>query len=245
MASSSPVHPKVLAVIPARGGSKGIPFKNIADLCGKPLIAYTIEQALNSSLLTDVIVSTDSEEIADIALAFGASCPFIRPTELSLDSTLTVDVVSHCLSEMERQFGLFYDIVITLQPTTPFRNTTYIDEAVRILINHLDYDSVVSVVDVGSFHPFRMYRLGPQNKLHRLMDYSVNEMAPRQELESIYIRSGDIYACQSHLLRENPRLIGDNPWGLVVDSEKSINIDDQLDLDLARLIMKKNSKAAQ
>jgi CMP-N,N'-diacetyllegionaminic acid synthase len=224
----------VLGVIPARGGSKSIPKKNVVDLCGKPLIAYTIEAALGAKLIDCCIVSTDCEEIASVAKACGAEVPFIRPAVLSSDNAGSLGVVLHALECMEHQNNTVYDAVVMLQPTTPFRKATLIDEALRRLAtSHLD--SVVSLVDVGANHPYRMYSLDQKNELISFVEGVVDPMMARQKLPAVYIRSGDIYATRRRCLVEQKSLIGRHSGGLVIDPEYAVNIDEPIDLEMARL----------
>lgn len=225
---------RALGVIPARGGSKSIYKKNIADLGGKPLIAYTIESAKSSCLFDDVVVSTDCEEIASVAKGCGASVPFIRPKELSTDTADSLGVVRHALEFMESDRSITYDAVVLLQPTTPFRLPAWIDDALQRLANS-DLDSVVSIVDVGANHPYRMYVIDENEHLVPFVDGVEDPMMPRQQLPPVYIRSGDIYATRRSCLVEQRSLIGRNSGGLVIEPEYAVNIDEPLDLELARL----------
>jgi CMP-N,N'-diacetyllegionaminic acid synthase len=234
---SFPIDLRALGVIPARGGSKSVPKKNVVDLCGKPLIAYTIEAARNSELLDDFIVSTDCDEIASVARAFGADTPFIRPNELSTDHADSLGVVLHALEFMENQNKTRYDAVVMLQPTTPFRRAIWIDEALRRLAEN-DLDSVVSVVEVGPSHPYRMYYLEQHDRLVPFVGGVIEPMMARQRLPSVYIRSGDIYATRRSCLIEQKSLIGSHSSGLVIDAEYAVNIDEPIDLEIARLKMR-------
>lgn len=227
----------VLAVIPARGGSKAIPDKNIVDLCGKPLIAYSIEAALGSKLITDHVFSTDSEKIASFARTFGANIPFMRPEELAKDDTSSVDVVIHALNQMEKINKKQYEVIIVLQPTNPMRGADMIDNA----LNHFsqsDFDSIISVVDVGANHPYRMYNINDKSGLVPFLADVLDPTMPRQQLPSVYIRSGDIYAVRRSCLVEQQSLIGKNPQAFLIKPEETINIDTNEDLMLARLRMK-------
>jgi CMP-N,N'-diacetyllegionaminic acid synthase len=159
---------RVLGVIPARGGSKGIRKKNIVDICGKPLIAYSIDAASRSQTLSTFIVSTDSDEIADVAIRYGALAPFRRPSGISNDIASSFDVIMHALAFMEAESNVIYDAVMLLQPTTPMLTAATIDAAILQLSN-CDCDSVVSVVDVGANHPYRMYELDDKNTLVGLL----------------------------------------------------------------------------
>ena len=229
---------KVLGVIPARGGSKSIINKNIADLNRKPLIEYTIQHAKKSLLLDNFIVSTDSVIIANIAKKSGALVPFIRPKELSNDKAESIDVVIHALNFMENKKSIKYNYVVLLQPTNPFRSSSMIDKAIK-LIQKSKFDSVVSVVDVGPTHPHRMYKMNKKNKIIPFVKNLKNPMMPRQNLPSVYIRSGDIYVTTRECLLNKKSLIGDSSYGLVVRPDSTVNIDEPIDLELAQLKIKK------
>ena len=146
---------KILGVIPARGGSKGVPNKNIRYLAGKPLIGFTIDETLKSGV-DEVIVSTDSLMIAQIAQQFGARVPFIRPLEISGDNAKSIDVALYALKEMEYIDSCLFDAIIVLQPTTPFRSSDDIRASINLLKDNPDADSVISVVNVEAHHPNRM-----------------------------------------------------------------------------------------
>lgn len=225
---------RTLGVIPARGGSKSIPKKNIVDLGGKPLIAYAIEEANNAEWLDCIIVSTDCNEIAAVAKSCGANVPFVRPDALSTDDADSLGVVLHSLEFMEHQNNTFYDAVVLLQPTTPFRKASWIDEALKRLVA-TDLDSVVSVVDVGASHPYRMYQIDQNNHLVPFVEGIDDPMMPRQKLPPVYIRSGDIYAIKRSCLVEQKSLIGRLSGALVINPEYAINIDEPIDLEMARL----------
>jgi len=227
--------PKILGVIPARGGSKGIPNKNLYNLNGKPLISYTIESAKQSKYLTRFIVSTDSEEIAQVAKQYSANVPFIRPAELATDKALSVDVMKHAISEMEHRDGHKYDFLVMLQPTTPLRLVGLIDKVIEKLID-TGCDTVITMVDVEAYHPARMYLI-ENDKLSPIMDERI-PMKPRQELPSVYIRSGDVYACKRNIIFENNSLIGDDCRPYIIPSETAINIDTIKDVILAEYYLK-------
>ena len=139
---------KILAVIPARGGSKSVPRKNIAIVAGRPLLAYTVTEALKVGAITDLVVSTDDPEIAALGRSLGALVPFLRPTSLATDQAQSAPVLRHSLLEMEALRGDRYDAVMLLQPTSPLRQARHIEQAIEMLTNN-DVDSVVSVVGVG------------------------------------------------------------------------------------------------
>ena len=237
MKQNQSINFRTLGVIPARGGSKSIPKKNIVDVCGKPLIAHSITAAQQSKLLSYFIVSTDSEEIAMVAESYGADVPFIRPSELATDSADTFGVVLHALDFMENKLKTHFDAVILLQPTTPLRESAWIDDAIKRL-QESDLDSIVSVVDVGANHPYRMYRINQNEELEPFIEGVADPMMPRQKLPQVYIRSGDIYATRRSCLLEKKSLIGSRSGGFRIDSAQAVNIDEPNDLELARLKMR-------
>lgn len=223
---------KILAVIPARGGSKGIPNKNIADVGGSPLIKYTIDAAIKSTMLTHCVVSTDSDKISDVAKSLGALVPFIRPEHLSNDTALSLPVMQHAVEFMESKQGYQYDLVIMLQPTTPLRQTSDIDNAIKLLFD-TNADSVVSVVEVDGYHPLRMKRV-VDGRLINYIDQGHEDMRPRQELPPVYIRNGAIYATIRDVLMDKDSFTGSDIRSYIMPLERSINIDTQLDLQLAK-----------
>jgi CMP-N,N'-diacetyllegionaminic acid synthase len=223
---------KILAVIPARGGSKGIQNKNIVDIGGHPLIKYTIDAAQKSKMLSDFIVSTDSAEITKVAKANGAMVPFKRPKRLSDDQALSLPVMQHAIGFMEENRGYLYDYVIMLQPTTPLRQTEDIDNAINLLID-TDADSVLSVVDVQGYHPLRMKRI-VDGRLINYIDQGYENMKPRQKLPHVYIRNGAIYATRRNTLMIENTFTGDDTRAYIMSSERSVNIDTPQDLLLAK-----------
>jgi len=155
----------VLAVIPARGGSKGIKFKNLQDVGGKPLIAHTIEASISSRLISRTIVSTDDPQIAEVAKEYGASVPFMRPSMYATDTAKSIDVAIHALSECASIYNENYDLFVLLQPTSPFRTATHIDEALMLLSNDPNADSLISVKEVSNdCNPHYIYSLDEGNR---------------------------------------------------------------------------------
>ena len=223
---------KILAIIPARGGSKGIPNKNIIDIGGNPLIKYTIDSALGSKNLTHCVVSTDSDEIADVVKSCGALAPFKRPKHLSDDKALSLPVMQHAVEYMEAKQGYQYDLVVMLQPTTPLRQTKDIDSAINLLID-TNADSVISVVEVEGHHPLRMKRI-IDGRLVNYIDQGKEDMRPRQDLPPVYIRNGAIYATKRDILMEKDSFVGADSRAYVMPSERSVNIDTFRDLLLAQ-----------
>jgi CMP-N-acetylneuraminic acid synthetase len=234
---------RVLGVIPARAGSKSVPRKNIAPLIGKPLICYTIEAALASMALTDVVVSTDDDAIADVSRGAGALVPFVRPAELATDSAESIGVILHALDRMESLNSVVYDAVMMLQPTSPLRRAEQIAQAVGMLEKAGDADGVVSIVDVEGWHPFRMKRL-VGDRVVNFIDQGFEDMRPRQALPKVYIRSGSIYLIRRGSLLRHKMLVGPNTLGLVIDDHSAINIDNRLDFAMAEVLLRETQKAA-
>ncbi len=227
---------RVLAVIPARGGSKGVPRKNIIPLCGKPLLAYTIGPALEAQCLTNVMVSTEDEEIAAVARGLGAEVPFMRPAALATDQAKSLPVVQHAVRTMEARAGQPYDVIVLLQPTTPLRTAADIDAGVEKLLK-TGGDSVVSVAEVGGHHPFRMKRVLADGRLINYIDQGFEDMRPRQVLPPVYLRSGDLYIACRHVVMEQDSMVGENCYAYVIPPERAVNIDTRFDLMLAEYLI--------
>jgi CMP-N-acetylneuraminic acid synthetase len=225
-----------LGVIPARGGSKSVPRKNIALVHGKPLIAYTIEAAQRSRLLTHFLVSSDDVEIIAVARQYGAPAPFVRPAELATDTAPSLPVVQHAVGEMERLHGITYDYVVLLQPTTPLRLPGDIDAALEKLAA-TGADSVISVCDVGAYHPARMRQI-IDDRLVELPIREPKEMARRQDLPPIYIRNGAIYAVKRDVVMLGNTMSGVDCRAYIMPEERSVNVDSKLDLLLAEILLR-------
>lgn len=219
---------KVLAMIPARGGSKGIKNKNILDIQGKPLIAYTIEAAKDSSFVDRIFVSTDSEKIKEISEQYGAAVPFLRPAELAQDKTPTLDVVLHDIKKLEA-IGEIYDILILLQPTSPLRTADNIDEALEIfLANECRPLAAVSKV---SDHPILIRTISGGGSLEKLLPES--STVRRQDMPAYYRVNGSIYI---YLIDEinNGTSFNDSPVPYIMGQEQSVDIDDESDVAMAQ-----------
>ncbi len=215
------VERKILAVITARGGSKGIPGKNIKMLGDKPLIAYSIDAAKKSKLITHTIVSTDDKEIAEVAKKYGGEVPFVRPAELAGDTVKHVPVMQHAIEFMEKKLGVTFGFVVILQPTSPFRLPEDIDKTLERLIES-KADSAVSLVDVGNDHPVKAKKLIDG----KVLPYCIPETegVRRQDLEQAYRRSGAVYAMRRDLIMGGG-LYGEYIVGHVVPADRSIDID--------------------
>jgi len=225
----------ILAVIPARGGSKSVPRKNIAPIAGRPLIAYTIDAALKVPALTDLVVSTDDEEIAQVARGLGAQVPFLRPAALATDQAQSAPVLKHALLAMEQARGVRYDAVLMLQPTTPLRRAAHIEEAIR-LFDSEPCDTVVSVVSVGGHHPFRMKRM-VGSTLINYIDQGFEDMRPRQVLPPVYIRNGAVYLTRRSVVAEHDAIVGPRCLGFEMSDADSVNIDTRLDFLMAQILI--------
>lgn len=228
--------PNVLAVIPARGGSKGVPRKNIRPVCGRPLIAYTIEQAVAAQhLFYRIIVSTDDEEIAEVARAHGAEVPFLRPAHLARDESPVIPMLQHAVEFVERQDGRRMDWICLLQPTEPFRSLADLEQCLALAYAG-GCDSVISVVRVFATHPVLMKRI----EADRLVPFCLEERegTRRQEYEPpAYMRNGSVYLTRRDVLMGQGSIWGKTIRPYVMPLERSVSIDTELDLKLAEILM--------
>lgn len=229
---------RCIAVIPARGGSKSLPRKNILPLEGKPLIAHTILAARAANSIQRTIVSTESDEIAEIARQYGAEIPFLRPLELAQDETPTLPVLTNVLAQLEAAEGSKPEIVVVLQPTSPLRRAADIDAAVSLL-EQTQADSVISLC-AAEHHPALMKRLEGGRVIPFLQD--APEYARRQDLPPVYRPNGAIYVIRRHVLDEN-HIFGRDTRALLMDAESSVDIDSPLDLKVAALILQERQNA--
>ena len=228
--------PNILAVIPARGGSKGVVRKNIRPICGKPLIAYTIETALAARhLLHRTIVSTDDPEIAAVAREHGADVPFLRPAELAGDKMPMLPVLQHAVSFIETQDDIKLDWVLLLQPTAPLRALDDIEASLNVAYRN-NCDSVISVVQVFAEHPILMKRIED----NQLLPYCVEEKegTRRQDYRPpAYMRNGAIYLTRRDVLMEKGSIWGQVICPYVMPAERSVSIDSELELKLVELLV--------
>lgn len=228
---------KILTIIPARGGSKGIPGKNIIDVNGQPLIAYTILpalQVLEMGLVDKVIVSTDSTEIADVARKFGAEVPFLRPEEISGDKAKSVEFIQHALDFFRGQ-GISYDAVLLLQPTSPMRTVEDLEKAIQLYVNSKN-DSLISAYEEEYINDLVIYKLDDDGKTSSPLSPMHNKGVRRQDHGSTYVRNGCIYISSSELIQKG-LVIGDKPLMYVMDKNKSVNVDTIEDLELLRKLL--------
>ena len=226
---------RVLGVIPARAGSKGAPRKNLRPVAGQPLIAYAIEAALASRLLTAFVTTTEDEEIAAVARQCGSSV-VRRPRELAQDETPVVPVLLHALEQAEQEAGAPYDAVILLQPTAPLRSGGDIDAVIGMFAEDPHVESIVSVCAAGDAHPARMYRRDAAGWLQPL--WPEWESAQRQQLPEILRRNGAIYAVRRRVLVEQRTVMGQRKKAYVMPWEQLANVDDERDLLIADALMR-------
>ena len=218
--------PDILALIPARGGSKGVPRKNILNIAGKPLIAYSIQQALDSALISRVIVSTDDEEIAQISLHLGAEVPFLRPGKYAQDSSGDIDVFRHAISWLRSNEQYQPDLVVHLRPTGPVRQVLVIDKAISLLLDRPDVDALRSV-SLASQTPYKMWSSTDDGLIRPLL--TIKGVADcqsigRQELPMVYWQNGYIDVIRPRALLRHNRMWGDRVMPYIIN-EPILEID--------------------
>jgi CMP-N,N'-diacetyllegionaminic acid synthase len=227
---------KILAIIPARGGSKGVPGKNIKMLAGKPLLAWTIETALSTSCLDRVILSTDDPEISKIGKQYGAEVPFLRPAEFAADDTTDMPVYEHALGWLKDKEKFIPDIIVWLRPTTPFRTTEDIEKAVDLLIDKRP-DWVRSVCEV-EHHPYWMYKLN-NGKMESFVDgIDVKDYIRRQLLPPAYRLNGVVDVAWPSTILEKKLLYSGVIEGYIMPVDRSLDIDTAMDFKFAETYMK-------
>lgn len=222
-----------LAIIPARSGSKGIKDKNIINLKGKPLIAYTIETAKESQIFDEIMVSTDSLKIAEISKSFGAKVPFLRPKELATDNAKSLDVILHALNYYINK-NIEFDYFVLLQPTSPLRNSKDIKDAVNLLFER-NANSVVSVCET-EHSPLWSNTLPEDLSLANFIKQEVKNI-PRQELPKYYRVNGAIYISQVDFFIREKDFYGEKSYAYIMPPERSIDIDNLVDLKLAEILL--------
>lgn len=231
----------MIAIIPARGGSKGVPGKNIRNLCGKPLITYTISAALKSKSIEKVIVTTDSLEIATIAKEYGADVPFVRPADLASDTASAVDVYLHAINFLQEELHESIEKLMVLLPTAPFRNEKHIDEAFELFQN-AKADTLISMKEADT--PISWYYEKDASSRVRNIGFDSDKAVVNRQLnQKYYVPNGAIYILDRQLLLEKRTYYTNNTVAYVMGSEESIDIDHEIDFMLAELLMEgKNSR---
>jgi CMP-N,N'-diacetyllegionaminic acid synthase len=225
---------KVLCIIPARSGSKAIPQKNIKLLCGKPLIAYSIEQSLKIDSIDRVIVSTDDEEIAQIAKNFGAEAPFIRPSHLAQDESSTMDVLLHTIDWHQNNENQSYDIILLLHANAPLRNLEDIQKCIEILVDQ-NADNVFSVTPASNNPYFNMVEIKDNNNVSLINE---GNFSSRQSAPHVYDMNSSIYTWWKDKLVEKKSIFLPKTRIHIMPRERSIDIDEPLDFRIAEMLMK-------
>lgn len=231
---------RILAIIPARGGSKGVPRKNIKLLNGKPLIVYTSEIALQSKYLTEVIVSTEDLQIIEVAQRLGIKVPFVRPSALAQDSTPTIDVIVHAIQWYENQ-AIFFDAVCLLQVTSPFRTVAFLDHAIEKFVKS-GCDSLISVQKVPhEYNPHWTFEENGEGNL-KIATGENEIISRRQDLPDAYHRDGSIYITKTEVILQQHSLYGKSTAFIESSSESYVNIDTLTDWEKAEQMIKNSQK---
>lgn len=226
---------KILAIIPARGGSKRLPGKNIKVLNGKPLVQWTIESAIGVDEVKRVVVSTDSQEIADISMKAGAEVPFLRPGELATDTSSTSDVIKHTL-DFYKNIGEEYDFILLLQPTSPLRNVLHNKQAIELLKSKRA-DAVVSLCEC-EHSPLWANTLADDLSMNNFIRDEL-KATRSQDLPKYYRLNGAIYLSRvTRFYQEKSLFLSSNIYGYKMNNESSVDIDHELDFLLAETIFK-------
>lgn len=229
---------KILTIIPARGGSKGLPGKNIKNLLGKPLLAWSIEQGLSSKYVDEVIVSTDCKEIANVAKKFGARVPFMRPDYLATDTTSTADVLLYTIEELSKM-GEVFDYILLLEPTSPLREGTDIDLAIETLVGNENAKSIVSISKVESQHPSFCISLSNEGFLQSKNNFQVLR---RQDIEELFYYEGSIYFSEISKYIDKKNFYHEKTLGLELPKWKAFEIDDEVDFIIVEALLQKYYK---
>lgn len=228
----------VIAIIPARSGSKGLPGKNIRVLCGKPLIAWSIEAGLASKYIDVVVVSTDSQKIASIAREFGASTPFIRPPDLATDEATSFDVIKHTLDYYESELNSSFHYTVLLEPTSPQRDKADIDRAVQELTESSHAKAIVGISKTEVQNPVFLVKIKDDHSLVWFKNLDIGTMR-RQDVEDVYFLEGSIYISETEALLKWKGFYHEETIGCVFPKWKSIEIDDLDDFIMVEALMTK------
>ena len=229
---------KILGIIPARGGSRGIKDKNIIDVCGHPLIYYTIKPAIElkqKQLIDELIVSTDSESIMFISQKLGASVPFLRPSKISGDKAKSIDCILHAIDFFEEK-NIFYDAVLLLQPTSPLRSKELLEKAIELMRNSKS-DSLISCYKEEYINDLVMYKNKGNNNQLCPLNENHNKGLRRQDHGDVFVRNGAVYLTRVDYLKDTRQIICDTPLLLEMKKSQSTNIDSHEDLEILRRIL--------
>lgn len=235
---------EILGIIPARGGSKGVPRKNIRPLLGRPLIAWAIDEAKRATFLTRTIVSTDDEEIAKVARSCGAEVPFLRPADIAGDLSTDVEFIAHALDWLKVHEGYEPEIVLRLPPTSPLRTAAHIDEGIRKLLDHPEADAVRPICEAPK-HPYKLWRV-PEDSAYlepflpaSLTGFAEPHNLPRQLFPKAYIHTGAMDVIRTRTIREQKSTSGKRLAYFFMNPEDSVNIDCEIDFAVAEAFLKR------
>lgn len=232
----------VLAIIPARGGSKGLPRKNLLNLAGCPLLGWPVKAARGSKYVDRVIVSTDDEEIAKISKERGAEVPFLRPRELALDTSTTISVLEHAIECIKKE-GCIYEYCLLLESTSPLTESADVDSALEKLDSNRDIaDSIVGVSRVEAAHPTFDVFLNKKGLIEPYLTDGFSKIGRRQDLEDLYFFEGSLYISKTHILLEKRNFYHEKTLPYIVPRWKSIEVDEIVDLICIEAIMKSKDK---
>ena len=227
---------KILAIITARGGSKGLPKKNIKPLLEKPLIAWTLEQAKNCDYVDKIFVSTDCPEIAKVCEDFGVKVPFLRPEELASDTSSSMDVVEHVINSLEKENNLF-DYILLLEPTSPLRKKDDLKNAVEKVVNNLDADGIITMGEVHMEHPMIVKKVTDDEKIIPYIE-EVKKITQRQQADKAYFPYGIAYIIKTSVFKEKRMFYTDNVIPYFIERWQNYEIDDIYDFLCIEAILK-------
>lgn len=223
----------MVAIVPARGGSKGVPGKNIKDLLGKPMIAYTIEEALKSKYIMEVIISTDDERIADVAVRYGARCPFMRPAELAQDDSLAIDTYTCTVDKLNSEFGYSIADFAVLQPTSPLRLAEDIDNTIEVFKKN-NADSAISFTRES--HPISWHKYLDENG--RIVPLFEDKLLNRQDLRPTYYPNGAVFVFKYCTIKSG-RYYTDKSYAYIMPASRSVDVDTIDDFGYAEFLLRK------
>lgn len=223
-------------MVPARGGSKGLPAKNVRPVAGKPLLSWSVHAGLACPFIDKLAVSTDSAEIAEVARKAGAEVPFLRPAALASDTASSIDVLLHCIDFYQEQ-GETFDILVLLEPTSPLREVSDVNRALELLISIDDAESVVSVCRSEGGHPAFLYTLNANHGLSPFSDQSGQHIR-RQDLSPVFFPEGTMYATRIRSLRERRTFYHERTYAFEVPRWKALEVDEMCDLVCAEALLK-------
>ena len=234
---------KIISLIPARGGSKGIKNKNLTEIEGKSLVGHSITHSLQSALIQRTFLSSDSEAIIQEGIKYGAEVPFVRPAELAADHVLDIPVFEHLLAYLKETENYIPDIVVHLRPTAPYRDPQWIDAAIQLLVDHPDADSVRSVSE-PSQHPYRVFSIDEQGFLDPIMKHEHPQpyLLRRQDLPKMYFYNCVIDVTRAETITKQHSMTGSKIYPYIMDPDDVIDIDTPLDLAFARYYLSEKLK---